>query len=188
MKAAKFLLIVLFLAILGYGEEKTSTDGSTQKGKSELGKAEDVGGYLVQPPKKYTRINPPGKYKVTAWVGQERYDKTRPMVMFLVLTLPEDEMPTLDEFMREMLDGVKRRRSDWLESKPRKVNINGLDFIRVSWTGIDIVSKKRMHGIMYTAIDKKKLIQIHTQDRDPYHNSSLKLGEKAILTFRKKPE
>lgn len=188
MKTTWTLLITLCLVAIGFCEERNLYDEDGARSKDALSEAVNVEGYWIQPPKNYTKQIVEGPCKITAWSGPRRYNGFAPMVMFTVITITEGDRPTLEQFLSEMLDGVKKRRTNWSESKPQKMKINGLNALRISWSGIDRASKKWMHGVMIAFVDNSKFISAHTQDVEPFHIRSLELGEMSILTLKKKED
>jgi hypothetical protein len=95
-------------------------------------------------------------------------------------------LPGVDEYLEVMLDGVKRRRRDWSQSTPERGTVNGLTFLRTRWSGTDPASGRKLHGVMYVAVDGRWYISLHTQDVEPHHGQALKIGEAAAQTFVKK--
>jgi hypothetical protein len=147
--------------------------------------------YQIRVPKGYEFFPPPGNppagAKAFGWAGARRADGTAPSLAAMVITLPSGEKKrSLDEFMRGLLDGVKRRRTGWTETAIERGQINGLTFLRARWSGADSTSNLPMHGFMYAALDNGTYISLSSQDIDPNYDQPLKLAEAAVMTFKKK--
>ncbi len=145
--------------------------------------------FRIRPPRGYTLIEQPGPggARAFAWKGATRADGTAPYVMVTIATAPpgETKMPTLEAALDTFLDGVRRRRVDWLRTPGEVGQVNGLTFIRARWSGIEPNSGVRMHGFMYIAIDGRNIIQLSSQDVEPHHDRALRLAEASALTFNK---
>jgi hypothetical protein len=155
----------------------------------ELGTITEVHGYLVRPPKGHRKIisggGPPGA-KVVSW-SLRRADGSSPAFQIMVGSPPPGErLPGLEEFLEVMLDGVRKRRQDWSQAEQERGTINGLTFLRTRWSATELNKGRKMHGVMYVAIDGRTFIELHAQDIEPYQEETVKIGEAAALTFKKK--
>lgn len=189
----RILLMTLCLVTLGFSGVGSENLESGLKPDKQLAKPVEVEGFLIQPPKDYTMhpVEAPrkGPFKVVAWASPRRPDGTASSITLTVIKtadIPEEEVPTIREFLYEMLGGIKRSRTNWSESRPKKVTINGMEALRVSWSGIDRTMKKWMHGVTFAVVDSSALIYVNIQDLPPHHNKTLVQGEKSILSLRKK--
>lgn len=151
--------------------------------------AELTDSYSLRPPKDYEKVMPGGTPRgmiMMAWVGKPRDDGTSAMVQVMIVEPPAGEKSkTPEEMLDAMLGGVKRQRKNWEQTEPERVRINGIDFLRTSWSGNEVRSGKKMHGAMYVTVDGRAHVSIHTQDVEPHHTEALPIGEAAAQTFEK---
>ena len=170
----------------------TSLPSSDPALLAELGEPSEVAGYLIRPPKGYARTTPPKGLPGTilvAYKGNPRADGTSPMVQVMVATPSPGEAPSdLDGLLNGMLQGVKNLHQNWTQTTPGRVNINGMTFLRTTWSGTESAIGKgwKMHGIMYVAFDGPGFISMMTQDMEPHHEQPIKLADAALRSFRKK--
>jgi hypothetical protein len=150
----------------------------------------DVDEYQVRPPQGYSFSPPPATppgVKGFAWKGAQREDQTAPQLMIgLVSRPPEEVNVTVEQYLDNMLEGVKRRRTNWTQTSPERGQVNGLTFVRARWSGTEPERQSKMHGFMYVAKDGSTFIHISSQDLEPHHEQALMLAEIAALTFKKK--
>jgi hypothetical protein len=150
--------------------------------------ASAVGPYEIRAPKGYEFARAqqaPQGMEGFAWQGPPREDLTRAMVQVALVTPPRGQgFASPEQFLETMLGGVKRRRTDWTQSAVERGKVNGLEFLRVRWSGT--AEGRKMQGIMYAARDGDRFLQLATQDIEPHHTEALKLGEATIQTFRKR--
>ena len=158
----------------------------------ELGPMATIDEYRVRPPKEYT-FNPPppnssANLKAFYWAGKTREDKTAPHLLIRVASPPPAEAKdgTLERHFEEMLEGFKRRRTNWMQTSPERGQINGMTFMRAYWSGIDADKQWKMHGFIYASKDGSVFILLSSQDVEPNHEQALKVAEASVLTFRKK--
>jgi hypothetical protein len=156
----------------------------------QLGPLTDVEGYQVRPPKAYSFSRPPGPPGFTgyAWAGALRGDKTAPQLLIGVVPVPpaEAKAQSPERFLEKMLEGVKRRRTNWTQTPPERGQVNGLTFVRARWSGTESAKGWKMHGFMYATQDGATFLQLSSQDVEPHHEHALKIAETAVLTFKKK--
>ena len=62
--------------------------------------------------------------------------------------------------------------------------MNGREFVRARWSGVESASQQKMHGFSYVTVDHRTIVQISSQDVEPHHQAALKLAEASALTFR----
>jgi hypothetical protein len=193
--ATRFVVVfALLLALLVGGCKRNKAGPVWQPGTAlldQLDTAKDLDVYQMRVPKGYEFLPQPGNapagVKAFGWAGARRADGTAPSLTAMLAVLPAGEKKaSLDEYMRKLLDGVKRRRTGWVETAVEKGQINGLTFLRARWSGTDTSTNMPMHGFMYAAMDKETYIGLSSQDIDPNHDQPLKLAEAAVLTFKKK--
>jgi hypothetical protein len=158
---------------------------------SQLNEEVQFSGYGVRPPKGYTLKQLPSplpsqKSSGIGWVGQPRMDGTSPSFMFLVMSIPPGErLPTGVSAFVEFLASIRKRRTDWTTTPPEPCEIGGLRFLRAEWRGKNMDSGMPMRGFLYVAFDGRTVIQLSSQDPEPYDHSSLPIAEAAVSTFRK---
>jgi hypothetical protein len=157
----------------------------------ELGPMATVEEYQVRPPKAYA-FNPPppnssARIKAFYWAGKLREDETAPHLLIRLASSPPGEAKdsTLEQHFEEMLEGFKRRRTNWTQTSPELGQINGLTFMRTHWSGNDADKQWKMHGFMYAGKDGSAFILLSSQDVEPNHEQALKVAETSVLTFKK---
>jgi hypothetical protein len=200
-KATAFPLTAALLLAAGCSG-KTSNNSSSSaslpvwqpdaKLLDELGPMTTIDEYQVRPPKEYT-FNPPppnssANLRAFYWAGKTREDKTGPHLLIRVASSPRGEAKerTLERHFDEMLEGFKRRRTNWTQTSPEHGQINGMAFIRAYWAGTDVDKQWKMHGFIYAGEGASVSILLSSQDVEPNHEQALKVAEASVLTFRKK--
>jgi hypothetical protein len=154
----------------------------------QLGPEIKIEGYAVRPPRGYESITQNvGIRKATAWKGPVREDGTAPGFYVVYLTMPpgEKKMPTLEEALNVYLADRKSNLFNWKTTKTERGKVNGLDFVRMTWSGTNETRDFAMHGFAYVYVDSKSFYVLGGQDIEPYNDKTLKLSETAALTFRK---
>jgi hypothetical protein len=151
-----------------------------------------VDAYEVRPPKGYL-LNPPDPnasqgMRAFYWKGTPREDNSYAHFMIVLKSEPAGEAKerSLEKELDELLEGFKRRRSNWTQTSPERGQVNGLTFVRTYWSGIDPARQGKLHGFMYAAKEGSTLITLSSQDVELHHERALKLAEAAALTFKKK--
>jgi hypothetical protein len=154
----------------------------------QLGPEIKIEGYAVRPPRGYEAISQQiGVRKATAWKGPVREDGTAPgfYVVYLTMPLGEKKMPTLEEALAVYLADRKSSLFNWKATKTERGKVNGLNFIRMRWSGTNETRDFAMHGFAYVYVDSKAFYVLGGQDIEPYSDKTLKLSEAAALSFRK---
>jgi len=131
-------------------------------------------------------------FKTLAFTTEPRPDGSRGLIQLSVfdLTQIESSRPTLDHFTRSMVDGVRRRRSQWKEAET-VVDVHGIRARRVEWSGSNEPSPERpasqapamMRGVMIVGIEGDLAFALHTQDAEPFADATLAKSEHALMTF-----
>lgn len=173
--------------------EKAETPAATQVRKpvdlSQLGEEVELEGYRIRPPRAYIASGPPPgppRVRGIAWTGTRRADNSAPSLLFMLATIPEGErLPPLESGIQEFLGGIQKRRTDWKQSVPERIEIGGMPFMRAAWEGKETGSGRLMRGVLYLAIDGRTVIQLSSQDFEPHFPATLAIADVAIETFRK---
>ncbi|MCI0662997.1 MAG: hypothetical protein L0220_18165 [Acidobacteria bacterium] len=107
--------------------------------------------------------------------------------MLTIASPPKEELDklTLQQSLSTFLAGIEKRQKNWKQNKVEEGSIGGIKFIRSYWEGVDPKSGHSLHGFNYVAIDGEKVINLSSQDIDPFYKESLPLTESAVLTFKK---
>jgi len=132
-------------------------------------------------------------FKTFAFATDLRPDGTRGLIQLSLFDLTQigsAERPTLDHLTRSMVDGVRRRRSQWKEVES-SVEVAGVPARRVEWSGSNEPSPERppsqtpsmMRGVMIVGIGGVLAFAIHTQDAEPFAAATVPKGEQALMTF-----
>jgi hypothetical protein len=149
-------------------------------------------GVSIRPPTGYIGMVPPGAPPgvfVKGWKGALRPDNSSPSIQLNVFSPPAtNTIPDAETAMRKMLDGIKRNRNNWTESEVSRGTIQGIEFLRKTWTGESKPGGIKMRGVMYLAKQDDKVFQVSSQDVEPHAEEALKLAESSLRTFAKAPQ
>lgn len=135
--------------------------------------------------------SPMAGFKTFAFTAQPRPDGTRTLIQVSLIDLTQTrERLTVARFTRSMIDGVRRRQSQWTESESA-VDIAGVAARRIEWTGCNEPSPERppsmapsmMRGVMITGIAGDLAFALHTQDMEPQAATTVPRGEQTLMTF-----
>ncbi len=161
----------------------------------QLGKPAKVGEYTLQPPRNYSMrkmdaTNAPKGIWGFAWLGAGRKDGTHPTLILSLIAAPEGaaQKYTPDKLAERLVEGVKRRRTDWQQDKTEQGIVNNLTFARIRWTAIEPSLNREMQGFLYAALDGNTIIQVTSQDVLPDAKQTLALAEAAVLTFKRQTQ
>lgn len=188
--AILFILCSIFLVQTLYSQKpsKLPTWKSNKALLNQLDSAKEIEGFLINPPKDYTRLTElgPEGSKITGWAGLPRPDKTRAQLVILTFTLPKEElkMYNLEQILDELVASAGQQRKDWQRMPTEKGLINGLLFARTRWSGTDIRLGRKMYGFNYVTLVGEKVIQLSSQDIEPHHKEALELAEASAFTFK----
>jgi len=183
-------LLVLIANIGVSGKQANSQWAPKNDLLPKLTKEETVDRYKIRIPENYTVHTRTGDPKVISgniWVGEKRADGIRPYLMLTIASPPKEEMDklTLQQSLTTFLAVIEKKQKNWKQIKTEEGLIGGIKFIRSYWEGIDPKSGRPLHGFNYVAIDGERVINLSSQDTDPYHKETLLLTESAVLTFKK---
>ena len=189
------LIVGVILAMIGSAtvaaEEVTrSASWSTEPALLEQLDAEaNEPGFSIRPPRGYQFLEQAGPQgsRAFAWKGEPRPDGTSPYVMVMVAAIPSGEHAPpndLERALDQFLSGVQRRRTDWSRTASERGQIHGVEFIRASWSGTEPARQLKTHGFSYVTLDGNTVIQVSSQDVEPYAKAALKLAEASALTFK----
>lgn len=131
--------------------------------------------------------------KTFAFATASRSDGSRGLIQVSLVDLTQvgsTQRPTLSHFTRSMVDGVRRRRSQWKETET-SVEVDGAPARRVEWSGSNEPSPERspsqapalMRGVMIIGIHGDLAFALHTQDVEPMAAATVPRGEHALMTF-----
>jgi|SRR6267378_651374 len=131
--------------------------------------------------------------KTFAFTSEPRPDGSRTLIQVSLVDLTQIgsvQRPTLDHFTQSMVDGVRRRRSQWKEAESL-VDVHGIRARRVEWSGSNEPSPERptsqapsmMRGVMIVGIEGDLAFALNTQDAEPFAAATLSISEHALMTF-----
>jgi len=156
-----------------------------------LAETVEIEGYSIQPPKGYEmqESDAPEGIKASGWAGEQRESGVRPSLAMMIVEIPKAEAKkyTLEQMTTKLADGVKRRQTEWQQSKIEKGVINGLTFARLRWTSTEPTRQLKMQGFVYAARIGNSLVSFTSQDTASEAKRSLALAEAALFTFKKLP-
>jgi hypothetical protein len=154
----------------------------------KLADPQPCGGYVIRPPKHYTLQTIPVQDGSVgyAWVTDPRADGTHHYILaYLTPSSANPQLHTVEDILGHFLSSVRQHQSAFKVSQMQVGTINGLVFFRQYWAGIDATTGQNTHGFIYAARDGRMIIEISSQDIEPYSDTSLPLTEASTLTFRK---
>jgi len=162
---------------------------------NSLGVPYKMSQFEIRPPESFRFIKsieePITHAKTYYWVGPARADETYPQFMVIITELSaRDSKTPLANLLKDMLRGIEQRRQEWIATPPEHGTINGLPFVRSSWSGVatsaarEGLSGQTMHGVVYLTVHDNHAIQIMCQDVAPDHAAWIKQGDTAALSFR----
>jgi len=157
--------------------------------ESLLAAPEITEGFSIRPPAGYSTMvlpNAPTGLFAKVWKGGVRSDESLPIIQLNILSPPVTaSIPDVETGLRKSMDSIKRNRNNWTESQVTRGTIQGTEFVRQSWAGIEKRFGAEMRGVMYVTMLDSKVIQLSTQDLEPHAEETIKLAESAIRTFAK---
>ena len=127
-----------------------------------------------------------GPMTVLGFATEKRTDQTACAMIVTCMDFskiprkPEDKLPTVAEFLKGMLTGIEKSRTDFTSTEIKSVKIGGITFERVEWKG---KTNLEMQGIMYACKKGELYICINAQDIAKYAKDSLPLCEKMVKSF-----
>lgn len=163
----------------------------SESDSNSLGSPYNVSPFEIRPPATFRFIKYVAEAKTHYWVGPVRADKTYPQLMVTITALSaRDTNAPLANLLKDVLSGIQKHRQEWSATPAEHGKINGLSFVRSSWSGVatsaarDGLSGRAMHGVVYLSVYDNQAVQIMCQDVAPDHAEWLKQGSTAAMSFR----
>ncbi len=163
----------------------------TESDSTSLASPYKMSPFEIRPPTSFRFIKYITESKMYYWVGPVRKDETYPQFMVTIIGLSaRDANSPLENLLKDVLGGIQQHRQEWSATPAEHGKINGLPFVRSSWSGVATsaarkgLSGRTMHGIVYLTVHENQAVQIMCQDVAPDHAEWLKQGGSAALTFR----
>lgn len=91
---------------------------------------------------------------------------------------PEDGYAGARQYLGEMLAGVARRRTDFKQTEPVRMQLAGRPAARVSWTGK--MNGMPTNGVMFCVIVGTYMVNLHTQGSGSTPTPSMQAAMKSI--------
>jgi hypothetical protein len=195
-RLALLVLVAVGLAASGCKRAKpVPRDWSADpEASAQLGDEVSLGGYYgayrIRPPAGYVRTQQAGDVPgvvaiATAWSGERRPDGTAPSLMVMIATAPPNTRhPSLEEGLATALESIRKRRTNWSESTPERGRIDGVVFLKATWSGNDSQTGRPLRGFVYWTIQSGTVVQIGSQDIEPHDATTLPVADAAALTLR----
>jgi hypothetical protein len=165
-----------------------------ESNSASLGAPFKMSQFEIRPPANFRFIKYLAESKTYYWVGPVRKDETYAQLMVTITALSDDEAnASLKSMLDNVVGSIQKRRENWTDTPAEHGTINGLPFVRSSWSGVatgvarEGLSGRMMHGVVYLTVRDKQAISIMCQDVAPDHVESIKLGGWTALTFRAAP-
>lgn len=97
--------------------------------------------------------------------------------------IPKNELGNAAEkYLRELVAGVERRRTDFVLSPPARLQLAGIPVAKAKWTGK--LNGLNTNGVMYCFLVGTRIISLHTQDTGSTPTNAMKEAMKAIESLR----
>ncbi|MEZ5941588.1 MAG: hypothetical protein R3C18_09365 [Planctomycetaceae bacterium] len=165
---------------------------------TELDGPYDFGDYEFRPPRAFKLLRSNHRemgMRMDIWMGKIREDETYAQLLVMISEPSiQNTKFSLKKTLRATVDQVRMRRSDWTEEEFEEGQVNGISFVRTSWSGVatdaarEGLAGRKMHGVVYLAIHNERVISIMCQDVAPDHATSLEFGHLAAKTFAARPQ
>lgn len=125
--------------------------------------------------------------KTLGYATDPRADGTRGLIQITLINFvssSKEREPSLAEFAAVMVNGVRQRRTEWKEAA-RPVELNGAAATRIEWSGSAAPPERAliMHGVMIVGIKDHMGYSLHTQDVEPFAETTTVKAEQALMTF-----
>ena len=152
----------------------------------------NAAGYEVWP----ISINPPPDFEgpirqqkegadVVAWT-RKLPDGSGTLLQVTTYRLPtllpnlsgDDSYAGAKKYLADMLGGIERRRTEFHQSEPVRINLAGRPAARISWTGT--MGDRPTNGVMYCVIVGSYMVNLHTQGSGSAPSESMKSAMKSI--------
>jgi hypothetical protein len=156
----------------------------------ELAPAVEVDRFQFRPPKNFSRVTSPlapAGGKIFTFQDSNRGQAFPAHIIITLITLPPNEPKVdADHALSQTLTRVRNSHFDTSETDREYGQINGLKFVRVSWTGRLAIgqSARNWRGSIWSGKADDTNILIRFEDLAPRYDQSAKSAEAAILTFR----
>ncbi len=98
---------------------------------------------------------------------------------------PEQSGAVAENYLRDFLRGVERRRQSFSASPATRLTLGGIPAARIAWQGL--AEGERMRGVMYGVVRGSRVVMLHAQDFDSAPPDYLKQAVQAIETMRFAP-
>ena len=127
-----------------------------------------------------------GPMTVYGFVSSQRADQTACAMVVTCMDFakiprkPEDELPTVADFLKGMLKGIESKRTDFTTTEIETVKIGDITFKKIEWKG---KATLEMRGTMYACKKGELYICINAQDIAKYAKESLPLCEKMVKSL-----
>jgi hypothetical protein len=133
--------------------------------------------------------------QVSAWTKQSAEDGTKTLLQVSVydfgsepgkLPNPEELGAGAEQYLREFLSGIERRRENYSLSAVKHMKLAGLPAARATWKGS--IGVKAVTGVMYCVIVKNQfVVSFHTQDLGSKLTSNMRQAMKSIEAVQLSP-
>jgi hypothetical protein len=155
----------------------------------KLADPQPCGSYAVRPPKHYSLQTIPQQDGsiAYAWAMGPRADSSRSYILAVVMPPnSHPELHTLGDMLDHFLAGISQHLTAFKASPGELGTINGLAFARRYWVGNNPATGQTLHGFIYASRDGRSIVELSSQDVEPYSDTLLPLTEASALTFQKK--
>lgn len=126
--------------------------------------------------------------KLFLFRGPQHKDGTLPA--FSISTIPTTlgkKIPvTVEEGFKLSMNAVRRggRQEQWTNTLTQRGCINGQEFLRSYWSGMEASHHKLTHGVVYATVADGYFITLQGQDFEGFSPVTLPVMEAATMTFK----
>lgn len=156
--------------LLSQLQTPSSHDGYSMQIPADFGKEKQIRSNVYQP---------------DGFAGKPREDGTRASIVVTIQKLQDFETrgTTSAGLVREAIDSIRSRRTNFVASDPEIGTIDGIEFAKINWSGTEPKMNIAAKGTMYCASTDERYITISVQDVADAPDNQLELAEAAVLTF-----
>jgi hypothetical protein len=185
----KWRLAFLLLALAGFSQTLTGQTASRSSVwasdvslAAKLDPPQKLEQFLIRLPKGYIPIRQPGPAGsvIDGWAGEPRADGTRGQVVILRFSPGPDEIvkqADMEPALLTLVEGFQKGKINWKQEAVEHGVINGIPFVRLRWSAVHSSLNRKMSGFSYLTIIGRVVIQLSSQDVEPFHVDALRLAK-----------
>jgi hypothetical protein len=155
---------------------------------SQLREPKVFEGFSIRLPRGFMTV-PPAQQESTRLFGFGRLHgdlQTSTLIMVSLVDLGQapPAAPSAGEraqLLAMFLKGIKDRHTEWTQSVPTEVELGGLRFSAVDWSGK--TQGREMEGTFYLTVAGSEIVALSAQDFRPFASDTIPLAKQVFKTF-----